>query len=89
MNGIAYTVYFLLQWSFLNVKMHVFRDKYDILYTLLYAQRAKRCNVPSSPVLLIKLFFVNVMLITGCFFLYENVTSLGLTLNSGSDLAFT
>ena len=32
MNGTAFIVYFLLQWSFLNVKMHLFRDKFDVLY---------------------------------------------------------
>ena len=42
------------------------RNEFDVLYTW----RAKRCNVPSSAVLLIK---KNTMF----FFLYKNVTSLG------------
>ena len=49
-SGIAFIVYFLLQWSFLNAKIpSYFRDKFDVLY----AYRAKRCNVFSSAVLLI------------------------------------
>ena len=33
-NGTAFTVYSLLQWSFLNVKMHLFRDKFDVCIEL-------------------------------------------------------
>ena len=31
-NGIALVVYFLLQWSFLNAEIHIFRDKFDVFY---------------------------------------------------------